>query len=136
MAEVLEYRSYVDQAMGGLIESANTDVWEKARSLIELGLNHEQQHQELMLSDLKHILAENPLKPAYEAAQVPPSAAAAELKWEAQPGGVVEMGWAGTDFAFDNERPRHTTYTMPYRLASRLTTNAEYQEFIDDGGYQ
>ncbi len=136
VAEVLKYRSHVDQAICRLIESANADVWGKALPLIELGLNHEQQHQELLLSDLKHILAENPMKPAYEAAQVPPSAAGAELKWEAQPGGVVEIGWAGTDFAFDNERPRHTTYTAPYRLASRLTTNAEYQEFIDDGGYQ
>jgi ergothioneine biosynthesis protein EgtB len=136
VAHVLEYRSHVDQAMRVLIESVSEEAWREAEPLIELGLNHEQQHQELMLSDLKNILAENLLKPVYGSIAVAGSEDAPPLCWQPYAGGLVEIGWDGSGFAFDNEGPRHTTYTAPYRLASRLTTNAEYQEFIDDGGYQ
>lgn len=134
--EVLQYRHYVDDAMQGLIESAEETVWAAAEPLIELGLNHEQQHQELMLSDLKHILAENPLKPVYQDELLAAAVETAPLVWHNFPGGVVDIGWDGSGFAFDNEGPRHKTYAEPFRLASRLVTNEEYQAFIDDGGYQ
>lgn len=134
--EVLRYRHHVDDAMQSLIQSADETVWAAAEPLIELGLNHEQQHQELMLSDLKHILAENPLQPVYHDGPSAAPVEAAPLEWHEFPGGVVEIGWDGASFAFDNEGPRHKTYTEPFRLASRLVTNEEYQAFIADGGYQ
>lgn len=135
VAEVYEYRRCIDQAMSDLIDSANESAWKELASLLELGLNHEQQHQELMLTDLKHILAANALKPAYSAAQPAPPSDASELSWYNVAGGLIGSGFHGSGFAFDNEGPRHTNYLRPFRVASRLTTNAEYLEFIADGGY-
>jgi ergothioneine biosynthesis protein EgtB len=136
VAEVYEYRRHIDQAVDDLLESANESQWRELAPLLELGLNHEQQHQELMLSDVKHILAENPLKPAYCAPQPAALSASADLKWQDCAGGLVDAGWDGSGFAFDNEGPRHANYLQPFRVASRPATNAEFLEFIADGGYR
>jgi ergothioneine biosynthesis protein EgtB len=131
--EVLAYRHAVDQRIGALLaRNAGADIL----SLVELGLQHEQQHQELMLTDVKHLLSMNPLLPAYAAAPLRPAAQARPLSWREFGAGVVEIGHAGGGFCFDNETPRHRQFIEPYALGSRLVTNGEYLGFIDDGGYR
>ncbi len=132
--DVLAYRAHVDAAMARLI--AEADEIDRLAPLIELGLNHEQQHQELILMDIKHVFWTNPLAPAYRPPAPATPAAAPPLAWLDFKGGLVEIGHDGTGgFAFDNEGPRHKTWLEPYRLASRLTTCGEYLAFIEDGGY-
>ena len=108
-------------------------------ALVVLGLNHEQQHQELLLMDIKHVLATNPLRPAYatldERPDADPSGGTAE-EWIGHPGGVVEVGHDGTGFAFDNEAPRHETLLHPFALRSGVVTNGEWLAFMEDGGYR
>ncbi len=135
VAEVYAYREYVDRHMLDLIRSADTKHWGKIESLLSLGFNHEQQHQELLLTDLKHILAANPLRPAYHLPKGP-LPASSPLRWLDFPGGLVEIGHAGSGFSYDNESPRHKVYLRPYQLASRLVTNGEFLEFIEASGYQ
>lgn len=132
--EVYQYRTYVDTAMALLLSQPSHTP--EVTALIELGLHHEQQHQELLLTDIKHILALNPLRPAYRL-DLPPSqtAAIAEEQWLDYPGGLYPIGYDGTGFAFDNESPRHQVYLEDYWLAARLVTNGEYLEFIQAGGY-
>jgi ergothioneine biosynthesis protein EgtB len=145
--EVRAYRRHVDEAMLRLLLDDGLRV--QATPLVVLGLNHEQQHQELILTDIKHAFWMNPLRPAY--APPPPPAAAAlgasrplaplPSPWCAQPGGVVQVGApgpgpGGEPFAFDNESPRHPTLLRPHALASRLVTCGEFQAFIADGGYR
>jgi ergothioneine biosynthesis protein EgtB len=139
LAEVRRYREHVDAAMLQFIGTARSAAWEAAAPLIELGLHHEQQHQELVLTDLLYLLSCNPLLPAYQPLDAvslriapPPQAA----RWIAQPGGVVRIGHAGEGFAFDNEKPRHEVLLAPYRIADRLVSCGEYLEFIRDGGYE
>jgi ergothioneine biosynthesis protein EgtB len=132
VAEVLAYRAHVDEGMARLIETGETDA---LLPLIELGLNHEQQHQELLVTDFKHILARNPLEPVYRPRFLEPGRAAA-LDWRAYGGGVREIGYVGEGFHFDNEEPRHDILVPPYQLASRPVTNGEYMEFMDSGGYR
>lgn len=128
---VLAYRDHVDAAMEKLLAEAGDEEW----ASVELGLNHEQQHQELILTDIKHAFFCNPLLPAYD--NTPPSAqAAAALEWRGHPGGIVSIGHAGPGFAFDNESPRHQVLLRPFRIASRPVTNGEYAAFIADGGYR
>ena len=127
--EVLAYRRHVTEAMVPLIAQSN------ATDLIELGLHHEQQHQELILMDIKHALSLNPLFPAYAPERLP-ATAGAPLGWLEFEGGLVEMGHAGGGFAFDNEGPRHRTWVDPFALATRLVTCGEYEAFIADGGYR
>ncbi len=134
--EVYRYRAHVDQAMHLLLsEQANDST---LQSLAILGIHHEQQHQELLITDIKHILALNPLRPAYRSDLLALDAkpAARKEQWLDYPGGLYEMGYAGEDFAFDNEGPRHPVYLQDYWLASRLVTNGEYLEFIQAKGYQ
>ena len=133
VAEVRDYRAFVDQALGRLFY---TTLNPEAAELIELGINHEQQHQELLLTDILSLFAAEPLKPAYREA-VPGIGAghAAPLDWLAFEGGIFEVGHAGGDFAYDNEGPRHETLIHPFKLGSRPVTNAEWIEFIEDGGY-
>lgn len=127
--EVLKYRAHVDSAMAGVEGRADLG------DLIELGLNHEQQHQELILMDIKHVLSRNPADPAY--AQNPSFVSASlPLGWNEHAGGLVEIGHDGSGFAFDNEGPRHKVWLEPYRLADRLVTAGEWQAFIADGGYR
>lgn len=136
VAEVYRYRAYVDRHMGELFASlAEADLLRLA-PLLELGLHHEQQHQELLLTDLKHIFASNPLRPAYQEHPPEPDGLTAPLTWTDYEGGLLTLGHEGTGFAFDNETPAHTVYAGPYRLANRLVTNGEYAEFMDADGYR
>lgn len=131
--DVLAYRAHVDAGMARLLERPDPEL----EPLVELGLAHEQQHQELILMDILHLFACSPLKPAY----APPRGAPdpnppGPLRFVAMEGGMVEVGHAGPGFAFDNETPRHKVWIEPYRLAERLTTNAEWLAFMADGGYR
>jgi ergothioneine biosynthesis protein EgtB len=118
-----------------LIEQADTDSWARAAPLLELGLQHEQQHQELLLTDILHAFSCNPLLPAYaEAAPEAPEGGA--LRWLTHAGGAAQIGHAGPGFAFDNEGPRHTVLLAPFEMASRLVNQGEYLDFIQDGGYR
>ena len=132
---VLAYRAHVDAAMDQLIVSAAPAEWETIRPLLELGLHHEQQHQELILMDIKHVFWTNPLLPAYAPTPAPPLGSAPPLEWLDFDGGLVQIGHDGVGFAFDNEGPRHKVWIEPYRVASRLSTCGEYLAFIEDGGY-
>jgi ergothioneine biosynthesis protein EgtB len=129
--EILAYRRHVSGAMAELIDSGAGDA-----SLVELGLHHEQQHQELILMDIKHLLSINPLFPAYRAEAATPAAATTALGWVEFEGGLVEIGHGGDSFAFDNEGPRHRVWLDSFALATRLVTCGEYAAFIADGGYR
>jgi ergothioneine biosynthesis protein EgtB len=133
LAQVHTYRSHVDDAVAALL-GARAD--EPLAALVELGLQHEQQHQELLLTDIKQVLRANTVEVAYGGAMAPPRAQTA-LAHELVPqrGGVVEIGADGASFSFDNERPRHREQLLAYRLGNRPVTNGEYREFIRDGGY-
>jgi ergothioneine biosynthesis protein EgtB len=134
--EVLAYRRHVDDAMARLVATAPAERWGELEPLVELGLHHEQQHQELILMDIKHVLSLNPLSPAYLEAPARPTAAAPPVQWLLFDGGLVEIGHDGSGFAFDNEGPRHRLWLEPFQLASRLSTCGEYLAFIADGGYR
>ena len=131
--EVRAYRRHVDEHMTHLLEQAPDDL--ELGFLVVLGLNHEQQHQELILTDIKHVLGNNPLLPALRDTPMPPKTSATELEFIAVSGGIAEIGHAGDEFAFDNETPRHRVLLQPHALASRAVTNGEYLEFVRDGGY-
>ena len=134
VAEVFDYRRRVDDAMTDLLEA---EVSEEVRERVVIGLHHEQQHQERLLADLKHLFSQNPLHPAYrEASGGPTGGIAPQLRFVSFPGGTLPIGHAGTAFAYDNEKPRHERRIAPFQLGSRLITNAEYLEFIEEGGYR
>ena len=141
VAEVQAYREYVDSAMGSLIAQGLSP---EAVGLVELGLQHEQQHQELLVTDIKFILGANPLAPAYDSKGVAPLDLSAEHdgtcppvdEWVNVPGGSVEVGHCGRGFAFDNEMPRHSVLVPTVQLRQALVTNAEYLAFMADGGYE
>ncbi len=134
--EVYEFRSHIDRNMVNFIETTDPDDMEGLGSIIVLGLNHEQQHQELLMTDIKYSLSINPLRPAYHEIAIPRGTETPPLNWVEFEEGVTEIGFDGDGFAFDNESPRHKTYVNPYRLASRLVTNGEFIEFVEDGAYQ
>lgn len=134
--ELYAYRRHVDAAMAGLLAGASAAVFDKISELVEIGLHHEQQHQELMLTDLKHILCSNPLRPVYRESSAVVRGEAPELEFCEYPGGVVCCGHEGDGFAYDNEGPRHRVALVDFRLAKRLVTNGEYAEFIAEGGYR
>jgi ergothioneine biosynthesis protein EgtB len=134
VAEVYAYRAHVDKAMRALLERPDEHVAALA-AVVELGCHHEQQHQELLVTDLKYNLSVNPLRPAYGAPRAE-AAAARPLAPVDVAGGVVEIGHGGAAFGFDNERPRHRVLLAPYQLGSRPVTNGEYREFVEDGGYE
>jgi dimethylhistidine N-methyltransferase len=133
--EVVAYRRRVDEAMAERLERIDAGD-ARAAYLFELGLNHEQQHQELILTDVLHLFAQNPLRPAYRAETPAPGADPGRLRWQEFEGGRAEIGWDGEGFAFDNEAPRHPVLLAPYRLADRPATNAEWLAFMADGGYR
>jgi len=134
LEEVHAYRDYVDEAM---VHFLSEDISQAALDLVLLGINHEQQHQELIITDVKNGLSVNPLRPAYRASVHLESqpASVADLAWRSFEPGIYGIGFEGEGFAFDNERPRHQVYLDGFRLASRLVTNGEYLEFMRDGGY-
>ena len=138
VAEIMQYRSYVDENLLMLIQQLNDHIPPKIMFRLQLGIQHEQQHQELLLMDLKYNFAMNPLQPSYrqwtnlpvEALKIP------DWRWQDYEGGLCEIGFNQDGFAFDNEQPRHQIYLTPFKLSNRLVTNAEYLEFIEDNGYQ
>lgn len=133
LATVRAYRAHVDAAMRILL--ARADDADLA-SHIELGLQHEQQHQELILTDAKHLLSRNPLEPVYRAGWPLAEVSPQPCGWVEFDGGLVEIGHAGAGFAFDNESPRHRAHLAPYALASRPVTHGEFAAFVDDRGYE
>lgn len=135
--EVYQYRQYIDEAMQELLSRPQHPQAEEIARRTVIGIQHEQQHQELMLTDIKHIFAYNPLKPTYKSLTTTESVPARSLQWHEQPEGIYHVGDNGkSHFIYDNESPRHKVYIQPYRIASRLVTNEEYLEFINDRGYQ
>ena len=139
LAQVHAFREHVDAAMQQLIADPGGCNWDVVAGLVELGLNHEQQHQELLLTDILHAFSCNPLLPAYRPADPPAlrlAAATPELRWIDMPGGVVQVGATGKGFAFDNESPRHRALLGDYRIADRLVSCGDYAQFIADGGYE
>ncbi|MGB7328434.1 MAG: ergothioneine biosynthesis protein EgtB [Rubripirellula sp.] len=131
--QVQQYRSYVDEHLTAQLQ--DTQFAESNRGLMEIGLNHEQQHQELILTDIKHVLSCNPSFPTYRESNWPQSSTAAN-DWISIDEGVYEIGHAGDSFAFDNESPRHKVYLHECEISSRLVTCGEYLQFIEQGGYQ
>jgi ergothioneine biosynthesis protein EgtB len=134
LEDVLDYRRHVDEAMARLIAAAGAPD-DAVLPLVTLGLHHEQQHQELLLMDIKHVFSCNPLYPAYRPVPAAPLGQAAALHWVEVAGGIRTIGHDSDGFAFDNEGPRHEVLLRDFHIASRLVTNGEYLEFIADGGY-
>ncbi len=132
VAEVLGYRRAVDERIAAIVDELDGD----ACDLVELGLHHEQQHQELLLMDIKHVLSRNPTRPVYAPQCDPIDAGPDPARWVAIDGGLVDVGHGGDGFAYDNECPQHRVHLDPYELADRLVTSGEWIEFIDDGGYE
>src|SRR4051794_22402891 len=132
MADVLAYRAHVDAGMARLLADGAGEL----ADLLDLGLAHEEQHQELVLMDILHLFAQSPLSPAFAPPRAAPAQAATPLGYVAFRGGLVEIGHDREQgFAFDNEGPRHRVWLEPFRLADRLVTNAEWLAFMADGGY-
>ncbi len=143
LKDILHYRETVDSAMQALLLTLDESHYRELEFLLMLGLNHEQQHQELLYTDIKHILSHNPLKPAYLETRSTKlkqtSAMPVSLAWQNFSGGLIEVGHDVSNshgFAYDNEGPRHKVWLEDFALASRLVSNAEYLEFINDGGYR
>jgi ergothioneine biosynthesis protein EgtB len=135
LREVLEYRRRIDEEVVAKVLNAETS--DETIGRVELGLQHEQQHQELILTDVKHLFSLNPLHPSYAPAPASDGAAvAARDGWVDHPGGLVEIGSGGPGFAFDNERPRHRRHLEPFRLARRPVSAGDFLEFVEDGGYR
>ncbi len=132
VGEVTAYRDTVDEAMDDLFGASPPP---EVLALVELGLHHEQQHQELLLMDIKHVLGTNPLRPAYRPVRPPAALDPGPTGWTPWPGGLVEVGHDGGGFAFDNEAPRHRLWLEPFELADRLVTAGEWMAFMADGGY-
>jgi ergothioneine biosynthesis protein EgtB len=131
--EIFEYRRYVDQSMAELFTEG---LPEEMTSIVELGLHHEQQHQELLLTDIKHAFSQNPLYPTYRPSVPKNKTESIPLDWIPIRGGLRAIGFSEPGFCFDNELPRHSVYIQDFVLGSRLITNREYQHFIADKGYQ
>src|SRR5690606_13953808 len=137
LKEVIAYRRNVDARMQALLAShAGTDAYTELAQLVELGLQHEQQHQELMLTDVLHLFSCNPLFPAYTSGKPAAHAPAESMQWLKFDAGIVEIGHDGDGFCFDNELPRHRQFVERFQVASRLVTNGEYLAFIEAGGYR
>jgi len=136
VAEIYDYRRHVDAAMERLIGTCPASDWPTVEERLLVGFNHEQQHQELLLTDIKHNFAYNPLRPTYRE-DLPTSdvVTADPLTFSTFDGGLVQIGAGDSGFAYDNERPRHRVYLQAYRLADRLVTNMEFLRFMEDGGY-
>jgi ergothioneine biosynthesis protein EgtB len=134
--EVCAYRTHVDEHMRGLASSGDIDGSRAVAPILEIGLHHEQQHQELLLTDIKHVFWVNPLRPAYVKRADCQNTKGAAPGWITVIGGLREIGHHGIGFAFDNESPLHHEYVAPFELASRLVTNGEFKKFIREGGYQ
>lgn len=140
VAEVMKFRKHVTERMCDLIETIDEKLWPEFSNTVVLALNHEQQHQELMITDIKYILAKNPLRPPYLKGPASPDRPAATklppAKFIEFAGGVYDIGYTSDGFYYDNERPVHKQFVNDFKLQNRLVTNAEYLQFIEDGGYR
>ncbi|MBS2968728.1 ergothioneine biosynthesis protein EgtB [Metabacillus sp. KIGAM252] len=134
--EVFSYRNYVNAHIEKLFNDLPESKAELVLDLLEIGLQHEQQHQELLLTDIKYNFAQNPLLPVYSEASEPSGINSREFAMIPIDGGLAEIGHSGRDFCFDNESPRHKVYLEPFSLASHPVTNGEYVKFIEGGGYE
>lgn len=134
--EVYQYRNHIDTHLAELLRLADDRVRAQIAPLIEIGIHHEQQHQELMLTDIKHVFSINPLYPVYQDLAIEQTSNASKLTWSDFEEGLFEIGHNSDGFSFDNEMPRHRTFVQPFALANRLITNREYLEFMQSGGYQ
>ena len=132
IVEVADYRRHVDAGMAELLDRGPD---RPTAALVELGIQHEQQHQELLIMDIKHVLSRNPVAPAYAPIEFQGPGDTTPSSWSSHPGGTVPIGHAGGGFGFDNEFPRHLTHLEPFALADRPVTGGEWLAFIDDGGY-
>ena len=136
VAEVYAFRAYVDEHMLALLDAADDDAMRTLAPLVAIGLHHEQQHQELLLTDIKHVFSVNPLRPVYRPHSPVAGGSAPPLAWVGFDEGLYEVGHAGDGFFYDNEGPRHRVYLNAFQLANRLVTNGEYLAFVEDGGYR
>ncbi len=135
--QVRAYRAHIDEGLEKLFEAHNGTLPDGTADLIELGINHEQQHQELLLTDILSLFAVSPLKPAYKDSGLDNAETEfGELSWQLFDGGIQKVGHDGRGFSYDNEGPRHDQLIHPFRLANRLVTNGEWLAFMEDGGYQ
>ncbi|HEX2962854.1 MAG TPA: ergothioneine biosynthesis protein EgtB [Ignavibacteriales bacterium] len=136
VSDVWDYRKHVDEQVLEFLDTASDEELDQIAPVIELGLNHEQQHQELILTDIKHMFSLNPLYPVYSTAKEAQIVHIPPIEWISFDEGIYRIGHEAKGFAFDNELPSHNVYLEPYRLASRLVTNGEYLDFIEAGGYR
>ncbi|MDX6752279.1 ergothioneine biosynthesis protein EgtB [Geminicoccaceae bacterium 1502E] len=136
VAEVMDYRRQVTQAMVRLMDEAGEDLWAELAPLLEIGLAHEEQHQELILMDILHLFSCNPLEPAFRPLMAGEARNAPALRWVPFEGGIHAIGHEGPGFSYDNEGPRHEVLLRPFELASRAVTNGEWLAFMEDGGYR
>jgi ergothioneine biosynthesis protein EgtB len=137
LSEVHGYRAAVDDAMCSFIRACSDSIWHTVAPLIELGLHHEQQHQELLLTDILYTLSLNPMLPVYSDHAPSLAQPSSKATWLHHAGGDITVGHAaGQGFAFDNETPAHTIHLQPFAMASQLVSNGDYLAFIQDGGYQ
>lgn len=134
--QVFEYRQYVDEQILAFIEGATEEQLAEFGPVIEIGNHHEQQHQELMLTDLKYMFAQNPLYPKYKELPFPKGGRTDPLEWVSFEEGIYKIGNAGGEYTYDNEHPLHRKFLEPFEIADRLIINGEYLEFMDDGGYE
>jgi ergothioneine biosynthesis protein EgtB len=135
VGEVYQYRQAIDARMFGLLDKIDERTWQRVAPVLEVGLNHEQQHQELILTDLKHAFSSNPLRPSYMPFSTDGGLKPAPQKWQTHPAGVRWVGHEGSGFAYDNESPRHRVFVEGFCLGSRLVTNGEFLAFVEDRGY-
>src|SRR4051812_16236135 len=133
LEDVRAYRRFVDAGIARLLMEGTPDT--QALELIELGINHEQQHQELIVTDLKHLLSRNPLQPRYRASAITVQGTMSPISWRASPDGIRQIGHQGDGFHFDNEGPRHRVFINAFEIASQPVSNAEFAQFIADDGY-
>lgn len=135
LGEVYDYRAHVDEGMQRLLKEISSEAHAELAPLVELGLNHEQQHQELILTDVKHLFASNPLRPAYHHRPAEDGGPVPPLRWVEHGAGIRAIGISGNGFCFDNESPRHRVFLNAFRIAARPVANGEFLGFMEDGGY-
>ena len=134
--DIYNYRAYVDEHMNALLMDVDDELYEVLAPLVEIGIHHEQQHQELMVTDIKHVFSINPLYPVYQEYKAGSAEHSSSSEWISSSGGLYEVGHMGNDFGYDNEFPHHRFYVEDFALASRLVTNGEFIEFMENGGYE
>ena len=133
--EIAAFRAHVDEGVERLIAAATDAKWPEVVRILEIGLHHEQQHQELILTDILHAFAQNPIAPAYRGDWQAPRAQPSRAEFAELPGGIHSIGFAGEGYCFDNEGPAHRVLLQPLRIARGLVTNAQWLDFMADGGY-